>query len=165
MTRSVTLYIEEIQDGRGFMQIVGEVAGRKPVVAVKSGSSRKGKAAASSHTGSLAGSYEVYIAAFRQAGGVIPARSLRDAFNLAELLASEGYPRGKRAIAVTSAGGFAVLASDYAEAYGSIWSTSPPTTCFASSMPSSRRSGTTQTPPWTSSGTPTPPGSPPSSTC
>lgn len=116
-TRSVTLYVEEIQDGRGFLQIVGEVAGRKPVVAVKSGSSRKGRAAASSHTGSLAGSYDVYVAAFRQAG-VIPARSLRDAFNLAELLASEGYPKGKRAIAVTSAGGFAVLASDYAETYG-----------------------------------------------
>ncbi|MCC7555264.1 MULTISPECIES: acetate--CoA ligase family protein [Methanoculleus] len=116
-TRSVTLYVEEIQDGRGFMQIVGEVAKRKPVVAVKSGSSRKGRAAASSHTGSLAGSYDVYVAAFRQAG-VIVARSLRDAFNLAELLASEGYPKGKRAIAVTSAGGFAVLASDYAETYG-----------------------------------------------
>ncbi|MDV2480903.1 CoA-binding protein [Methanoculleus sp. Wushi-C6] len=116
-TRSVTLYVEEIQDGRGFLQIVGDVAARKPVVAVKSGSSRKGRAAASSHTGSLAGSYDVYIAAFRQAG-VIPARSLRDAFNLAELLASEGYPQGKRAIAVTSAGGFAVLASDYAETYG-----------------------------------------------
>ena len=116
-TRSVTLYVEEIQDGRGFMQIVGEVAGRKPVVAVKSGSSRKGRAAASSHTGSLAGSYDIYVAAFQQAG-VIPARSLRDAFNLAELLASEGYPQGKRAIAVTSAGGFAVLASDYAELHG-----------------------------------------------
>ncbi|MDN7013204.1 CoA-binding protein [Methanoculleus sp. FWC-SCC3] len=117
MTRSVTLYIEEIQDGREFMEIVGEVARRKPVVAVKSGSSRKGKAAASSHTGSLAGSYDVYVAALR-AAGVIPARSLRDAFNLAELLASEGYPQRNRAIAVTSAGGFAVLASDYAEAYG-----------------------------------------------
>ena len=116
-TRSVTLYIEEIQDGRGFMHIVRQVADRKPVVAVKSGSSRKGRAAASSHTGSLAGSYDVYVAAFRQAG-VIPVQTLRDAFNLAELLASEGYPQGNRAIAVTSAGGFAVLASDYAETYG-----------------------------------------------
>ena len=117
MTRSITLYVEEIQDGRGFMEIVRDVAGKKPVVAVKSGSSRKGRAAASSHTGSLAGSYDVYVAAFKQAG-VIVARTLRDAFNLAELLASEGYPQGKRAIAVTSAGGFAVLASDYAEAHG-----------------------------------------------
>ena len=117
MTRSITLYIEEIQDGRGFMQMAREVVGRKPVVAVKSGSSRKGRAAASSHTGSLAGSYDVYVAAFRQAG-MIPVRSLRDAFNLAELLAFGGYPQGGRAIAVTSAGGFAVLASDYAETHG-----------------------------------------------
>jgi acyl-CoA synthetase (NDP forming) len=99
------------------MQIVREVAESKPVVAVKSGSSRKGRVAASSHTGSVAGSYEVYVAAFRQAG-VIPVKTLRDAFNLAELLASEGYPQGNRAIAVTSAGGFAVLASDYAETHG-----------------------------------------------
>ena len=116
-TRAITLYIEEIQDGRRFMQIVSEVARGKPVVAVKSGSSQKGRAAASSHTGSLSGSYDVYVAALRQAG-VVVARSLRDAFNLAELLASEGYPKGRRAIAVTSAGGFAVLASDYAEAHG-----------------------------------------------
>ena len=116
-TRAVTLYIEEIQDGRRFMQIVSEVARGKPVVAVKSGSSQKGRAAASSHTGSLSGSYDVYVAALRQAG-VVVARSLRDAFNLAELLASEGYPRGNRAIVITSAGGFAVLASDYAEAHG-----------------------------------------------
>ncbi|MGI6021657.1 MAG: acetate--CoA ligase family protein [Methanoculleus sp.] len=116
-TRSITLYIEEIQDGRRFMQIVRQVADKKPVVAVKSGSSLKGRIAASSHTGSLAGSYEVYVAAFRQAG-VIPVRTLRDAFNLADLLASEGYPQGNRAIAITSAGGFAVLASDYAEMHG-----------------------------------------------
>lgn len=116
-TRSVALYIEEILDGQRFMDIVRQVAEKKPVVAVKSGSSRKGRNAAASHTGSLAGSYDVYVAAFRQAG-VIPVRNLRDVFNLAELLASEGYPQGNRAIAVTSAGGFAVLASDYAEAHG-----------------------------------------------
>jgi acyl-CoA synthetase (NDP forming) len=116
-TRSVALYIEEIRNGRSFMDIVSQVAERKPVVAVKSGSSKKGKAAATSHTGSLAGSYDVYVAAFKQAG-VIPVHNLREAFNLAELLASEGYPQGKRAIAITSAGGFSVLASDYAEMYG-----------------------------------------------
>jgi acetyl coenzyme A synthetase (ADP forming)-like protein len=116
-TRSMILYIEEIRDGRNFMEMVREVAETTPVVAVKSGSSQRGKQAASSHTGSLAGSYEVYMAAFRQAG-VIPVHSLREAFQLAELLASEGYPTGKRAVVITSAGGFAVLASDYAEKFG-----------------------------------------------
>lgn len=116
-TRSIALYIEEIQAGRRFMQIVQQVADKKPVVAVKSGSSLKGRIAASSHTGSLAGSYDVYVASFRQAG-VIPVRTLREAFGLAELLASEGYPKGDRAIVITSAGGFAVLASDYADIHG-----------------------------------------------
>ncbi|MCC7564878.1 MAG: acetate--CoA ligase family protein [Methanomicrobiaceae archaeon] len=116
-TRSITLYIEEIKDGWSFINSVREVAITKPVVAVKSGASEKGRKAASSHTGSLAGTYDVYMAAFKQAG-VIPVESLREAFHLAELLASEGYPEGKRAMVITSAGGFAVLSSDYAETYG-----------------------------------------------
>lgn len=116
-TRVVILYIEEIKDGCDFMSVVGDVTKVKPVIALKSGSSALGKIAASSHTGSLAGSYEIYQAAFRQAG-VTPAFSLREAFDMGELLASEGYPHGKRAIVITGAGGFAVLASDYAEKYG-----------------------------------------------
>jgi acetyl coenzyme A synthetase (ADP forming)-like protein len=116
-TRAIILYVEEIHGARAFLQKVTEVAHTKPVIALKSGSSRKGKEAALSHTGSLAGSFEVYMGAFRQAG-VIPVRSLSEAFSIAELLGSEGYPHGPRAIVVTSAGGFAVLSSDYAERFG-----------------------------------------------
>lgn len=116
-TRAIILYVEEIRDGRRFMEIVRRVTDKKPVVAVKSGASRIGRMAAASHTGSLAGSHEVYMAAFWQAG-VIPARSIREAFQTAQLLSSEGYPRGIRAIVITNAGGFGVLASDYAERYG-----------------------------------------------
>ncbi|MDJ1423000.1 MAG: hypothetical protein M5U10_13910 [Candidatus Methanoperedens sp.] len=83
----------------------------------KSGSSKIGQRAASSHTGSLAGSFEVYMAAFNQAG-VIAAESLKEAFQVGALLASEGHPRGNRAIIITNAGGFSVLASDYAQRYG-----------------------------------------------
>jgi acetyl coenzyme A synthetase (ADP forming)-like protein len=117
-TRAIILYIEQLTDGREFMEIVREVAKKKPVVAIKSGSSQKGQKAASSHTGSLSGSYEVYMEAFREAG-VIPVRALRGAFEVAELCASpSGYPKGRRAIVITNAGGFAVLSSDYAEMYG-----------------------------------------------
>ena len=116
-TRAIILYIEEIRDGRTFLEKVRDVAQNKPVIALKSGSSQKGKEAALSHTGSLAGSYEVYMGAFRQAG-VVPVLSLSEAFSIAELLSSEGYPKGHRAVVITSAGGFAVLASDYAERFG-----------------------------------------------
>ena len=116
-TRAIILYIEQIRDGKRFMKIAREVTRKKPVVAIKSGSSRTGQIAAASHTGSLSGSFDVYMAAFWQSG-IIPVRSIREAFQTAELLASEGYPKGTRAIVISNAGGFAVLSSDYAELFG-----------------------------------------------
>lgn len=113
-TNAIILYIEQIRDGQRFLATMREVTGTRPVVAIKSGSSQKGQAAAASHTGSLAGSNEVYMAAFRQAG-VIAVGSMREAFQTAELLSSEGYPKGIRAVVLSNAGGFAVLSSDYAE--------------------------------------------------
>jgi acyl-CoA synthetase (NDP forming) len=99
------------------MEMVRTITPKKPIVAIKSGSSKIGKKAASSHTGSLTGSNEVYLAAFRQTG-VMPVQSIREAFQAAELLSSEGYPKGMRAVVITNAGGFAVLSSDYAERFG-----------------------------------------------
>ena len=116
-TRAIVMYIEEVKDGPAFLEAVERVSAKVPVIAIKSGLSAKGKAAASSHTGALAGSHEVYMAAFRKAG-ITATQSLREAFLLAELLASEGYPAGRRGIVITNAGGFAVFASDYADLYG-----------------------------------------------
>ncbi len=116
-TKAIILYIEQIHDGKRFMDIASSITPIKPIVAIKSGASKIGQKAASSHTGSLAGSFEVYMAAFRQAG-IIPVQSIREAFQAAELLSSEGYPRGVRAVVITNAGGFAVLSSDYAERFG-----------------------------------------------
>jgi len=116
-TRTIVLYIEEIRDGRRFFEEAAKVTRQKPIIAIKAGRSVVGQKAAASHTGSLAGSYEVYEAAFRQAG-IILADNLSDALSLAMLLGSEGYPKGERTVVVSSAGGFCVLASDYAEKYG-----------------------------------------------
>jgi acyl-CoA synthetase (NDP forming) len=117
-TKAIIMYIEQITDGKTFMEVVSEVAKTKPVIAIKSGSSRKGQAASASHTGSLSGSYEVYMEAFRKSG-VIAVHTLTGAFLAAQMLAHpKRYPKGKRAVVITNAGGFAVLSSDYAERYG-----------------------------------------------
>lgn len=116
-TRAVILYIEELRDGCGFLKVARRVTVTKPVIAVKAGSSAIGRTSASSHTGSLAGDDQVYRAALTQAG-VVMARSLTEAFLAGRLLVSEGYPAGRRTIVITSAGGFAVLASDYAALNG-----------------------------------------------
>ena len=117
-TKAIIMYIEQITDGKTFMEVVSEVAKSKPVIAIKSGSSRRGQVAASSHTGSLSGSYDVYMEAFRKSG-VIAVHTLTGAFLAAQVLAHpKRYPKGKRAVVITNAGGFAVLSSDYAERYG-----------------------------------------------
>jgi len=117
-TKAIIMYIEQVTDGKAFMEVVSEVAKTKPVIAIKSGSSRRGSAAASSHTGSLSGSYEVYMEAFRKSG-IVAVHTLTGAFYAAEMLAHpKRFPKGKRAVVITNAGGFAVLSSDYAERYG-----------------------------------------------
>jgi acetyl coenzyme A synthetase (ADP forming)-like protein len=117
-TDVIIMYIEQIKNGKAFIEVVSEVSRHKPIVALKAGSSARGQAAAASHTGSLSGSYDVYMEAFRKAG-VLLVHTLSGAFLAAEMLSHpKGYPKGRRAVVVTNAGGFAVLSSDYAERYG-----------------------------------------------
>jgi len=117
-TRAIIMYVEQIKNGKAFLEVVSEVTKHKPVIALKAGSSKRGQAAAASHTGSLSGSWEVYIEAFRKAG-VLLVHDLSSAFYAAEMLSHpKGYPKGRRAVVVTNAGGFAVLSTDYAERNG-----------------------------------------------
>jgi acyl-CoA synthetase (NDP forming) len=69
-TRAVGMYIEGPRDGRRFAEVLRMVSAVKPVVVWKGGLSPQGAAAASSHTGSLAGSLRVWEALLRQAGAV-----------------------------------------------------------------------------------------------
>ncbi len=67
-TNAVILYVEEIRNGRRFLDIVSRITPIKPVIVLKSGSSQIGQKAASSHTGSLAGSAEVYFSCIQTGG-------------------------------------------------------------------------------------------------
>lgn len=117
-TKAIILYIEEIKNGVAFMEMAKEITKTKPIIAIKAGSSRRGQAAAASHTGSLSGSYEVYMEAFRKCG-VIAATTLPAAFQCAKIMTSLKKPiYGRRAVVITNAGGFAVLSNDYAETWG-----------------------------------------------
>jgi acetyltransferase len=69
-TNVVGMYIEGPRDGKRLARVLRDVAARKPVVVWKSGLTPLGAAAASSHTGSLAGSVEVWAALLRQVGAV-----------------------------------------------------------------------------------------------
>jgi acetyltransferase len=110
-TETILLYIEAIKDARKFMSSARAAARVKPVVVVKSGRMAQGARAAATHTGALAGSDEVYDAAFRRAG-ILRVFDLRELFDCAGTLGRVKAPRGKRLAILTNGGGIGVLAVD-----------------------------------------------------
>jgi acetyltransferase len=68
--KAIVLHIEGMQDARRFFNVAKRVAGKKPIVALKTGKDEQAARAASSHTGSLAGRHVVWEAALKQAGAI-----------------------------------------------------------------------------------------------
>jgi acetyltransferase len=110
-TNSILLYMESVGDASSFLSASRQVALRKPVIVIKAGRSEAASRAASSHTGALTGSDEVFDAALRRCG-VLRVQSISDLFYMAETLARQPRPRGPRLTIVTNAGGPGVLATD-----------------------------------------------------
>lgn len=110
-TRVIACYVEMIRDGQRFMEVARKVSRHKPIVLLKAGRSQAGARAVSSHTGSLAGSYAAYKAAFEQCG-VIEVDNVSELFDVAMALDTQPLPKGGRTVIITNAGGPAALASD-----------------------------------------------------
>jgi len=81
LTQVILLYSESIDNGREFMKVARAVTAKKPIIALKVGRSAAGARAAASHTGSIAGSDEIYASAFKQVG-VLRARDLEEFFDM-----------------------------------------------------------------------------------
>ena len=111
----ISMYIEGLKDGRKFMDTARKST--KPIIALKSGVSQHGAAAAASHTGSLAGAAKVYGAAFQQAG-VVQASNLDNLFDRTLALSLQPPMKGDNLLIITNGGGVGVLATDAAERYG-----------------------------------------------
>src|SRR5262249_59630325 len=92
-TRVILLYLESWGNRRRFLEIARRTAKTKPIVAVKSGRTRAGIRAASSHTGSLAGADTAVDAICTQAG-VIRTDTMEELFDVAMLVANQPIPRG-----------------------------------------------------------------------
>ena len=115
-TEVITMYLEDIRDGRRFMEIARRISETKPMVVLKGGKTEAGTKAASSHTGSIAGSVEAYRTAFRQTG-VIEANSIDELFDFSLTLARIRHLDGGIAV-VTNSGGPGVMAADEIERLG-----------------------------------------------
>ena len=112
-TSVILLYIENLADGRGFLETAREVTDRKPVLVIKSGRSPLGERAALSHTGSLAhsGQDRLYDALFQQSG-VLRVDSIGELFRAAKMYAAKISLAGPRLAILTNSGGPAIVAAD-----------------------------------------------------
>lgn len=120
-TRVILLYVEDLANGRQFLELAREITGegthRKPILALKAGRTPAGARAVASHTGSLAGSDEVYDAIFTQSG-VLRVDTVEDLFEYAIAFAHQPLPKGRRAAIITNAGGPGIMATDACVRYG-----------------------------------------------
>jgi acyl-CoA synthetase (NDP forming) len=113
-TKVILAYIEGlkgIDGGKDFMEVVKKIAKKKPIVVYKAGRSEAGARAAKSHCGALAGSKQIYDAAFKQCG-VIQASTIEELLDLAKAFEGSPLPKGKRVGILTWGGGYGVVSAD-----------------------------------------------------
>jgi acyl-CoA synthetase (NDP forming) len=110
-TAAALVYLEGVDDGRRFLDVMRRTTRQKPVVVLRGGLTEYGHRAAASHTGAMAGAADVFMAAARQTGCLVrtgPDESL----DLALCLTALPLPPGRRVAIMTLGGGWGVLAAD-----------------------------------------------------
>ncbi len=110
-TRIIVMFVDGMRDGRTFLQVAKETVEEKPIVLLKSGRSDKGRRAAQSHTGALAGLSAVSRTAFKRVG-IITIDHSDELFPAAEALAYEPPLRRNRVAILSDGGGHGALAAD-----------------------------------------------------
>jgi acetyltransferase len=110
-TDIILMYLENFGNPRNFTHIAREVSRTKPIVAVKSGRTKLGAKAASSHTGALAG-LDVGVDALMEQTGVMRVDTVEELFDVAKALSYQPIPKKNRVVVVTNAGGPGILATD-----------------------------------------------------
>ncbi len=110
-------YIEDIRDGRKFLEVAQKVSKIKPVIVIKAGTTEAGARAASSHTGALAGFDRAFSEAFKKAG-IIRVNTIQELFETAEIFKLKNLPKGNKLLVITNAGGPGIIAADTADKLG-----------------------------------------------
>ena len=113
LTGVIFVYLESVSDGERFLELVPKATRRKPVIFLKGGLGKKGSEAARTHTGSLAGSADVFKAAVNAVGGML-VENLEDSLNLARLLTGDEAIKPDLLV-ITNSGGHGVITADEIE--------------------------------------------------
>lgn len=113
-THVIALYLEDIEDGRRFFNLLRSAGGKKPVVLIKGGLTKQGQKAAASHTGSLAGDSRVWQAVAAQTGCLLvdTIEELIEVLKLFQTLSLQRQKPTRRLALFGNGGGASVVAAD-----------------------------------------------------
>ena len=110
-TTVISAFVEGIQHGKRFIEVAKEATKRKPLIVLKGGITEAGGQASASHSGSIAGSTDVYDAMVKQTG-IVRAENESEMLDLVKAFSLLPLPKGRN-IGVTGAwGGLGVIVSD-----------------------------------------------------
>ena len=110
-TRVIAIYVEGLEQPRHLMDVARQVVKRKPILALKGGRSEELNNVTLSHTGALAGKYEMYRAAFTQAG-IITVNDITELVDQAKALAIQTPSSGKRVAVLSATAGLSLMMAD-----------------------------------------------------
>ena len=116
-TKVIAGYLESISNGNVFVRKAEQISHDKPILLIKAGGTPAGAKAASSHTGSIAGTETTYECVFERAG-IIRCNSIKQQFDYAQAFANQPLPKGTRVAVITNAGGAGIMAADAVERQG-----------------------------------------------
>ena len=119
-TKVIVMYLEDIHDGRRFMEIAKRIImeNKKPIIVLKAGRTPEGAKAAISHTGALMGPDEIYDALFVQSR-VIRVDTMQELFELSTAFSKQPTPPEQGGVVIVSnAGGPAIISTDACSKYG-----------------------------------------------
>ncbi len=116
-TKVIAGYLESITSGDNFVRQAEHISQEKPILLIKSGGTGAGAKAASSHTGSLAGSETAYDVGFDRSG-IIRCDSIKTQFDYARAFVDQPLPSGPSIAVITNAGGPGIMAADAIERRG-----------------------------------------------
>ena len=110
-TKVICLYMEGIKNGRKFIEEAKRIVKEKPILALKGGITQESAQRAKSHTASVAGSDEIFDAAFKKAG-IIRVENIEELMDAAVALSKQPPMLGDNVAIVSNVGGPAILAAD-----------------------------------------------------
>jgi len=112
-TKAVIFYMETLENGDEFAEVLKEISLKKPVIIIKPGNSDLAKKAIGSHTGSLAQNNVLVKTLIEESNGIL-VENLDELFNIMVGLKSK-FAKNNNLVILTNAGGPGVIATDSIE--------------------------------------------------